>query len=51
MYKALLNGRQIAMKVGATYLRIKNDSQLMVNQIIGIYQAKDLVMQKYLAKA
>lgn len=49
-YEVLLNRMQIVSKVGATDLRINNDLQLVVNQITGVYQAKDLVKQKYLAK-
>lgn len=40
-YEALLNEIQIALEVGATDLRINSDSQLIVNQITGVYQAKD----------
>ncbi|XP_043809522.1 uncharacterized protein LOC110605970 [Manihot esculenta] len=49
-YEALINGMLIAMEVGATDLEINSDSQLVVNQITGAYQAKDPIMQKYLAK-
>lgn len=36
-YEALLNGMQIALEVGATDLRINNDSQLVVNKIKGVH--------------
>ncbi|XP_021595170.1 uncharacterized protein LOC110602052 [Manihot esculenta] len=49
-YEALINGMLIAMEVGATDLEINSDSQLVINQVIGTYQARDLTMQKYLAK-
>lgn len=49
-YKALINGTLIASKVGATNIKINSDSQLVINQIIGAYQARDPVMQKHLAK-
>lgn len=41
---------QIALRVEATDLRINNDSQIVVNQIIEVYQTKDRIMQKYLAR-
>ncbi|XP_021629005.1 uncharacterized protein LOC110627076 [Manihot esculenta] len=49
-YEALINGMLIAMKVGAIDLKINSDSQLVINQITGAYQARDPTMQKYLAK-
>lgn len=49
-YKALVKSMQIAMEVRATDLRINSDSQLVVNQIKRVCQAKDLIMQKYLGR-
>lgn len=36
-YESRLNGMQIAMGVGVTDLRINSDTQLVVNQIKGVY--------------
>lgn len=49
-YESLINGMKIALGVGATDLRINSNSQLIVNQITGVYHSKDPIMQKYLAK-
>ncbi|XP_043811565.1 uncharacterized protein LOC122723477 [Manihot esculenta] len=49
-YEALINGMIIAMEVGVTDLEINSDSQLVINQITGAYQARDQIMQNYLAK-
>ena len=49
-YEALINGMMVAMEVGATDLEVNSDSQLVVNQITGAYQARDPTMQSYLAK-
>ncbi|XP_021607732.1 uncharacterized protein LOC110611653 [Manihot esculenta] len=49
-YEALINGTMIAMEVRVTDLAINSDSQLVINQITGAYQARDPIMQKYLAK-
>ncbi|XP_021592040.1 uncharacterized protein LOC110599777 [Manihot esculenta] len=49
-YEALINEMLIAMEIGATDLKINSDSQLVVNQITGAYQARDPIMQKYLTK-
>ncbi|XP_043815293.1 uncharacterized protein LOC122724412 [Manihot esculenta] len=49
-YEALINGMLVAMEVGATDLEVNSDSQLVINQITGAYQARDPIMQNYLAK-
>ncbi|XP_021602300.1 uncharacterized protein LOC110607485 [Manihot esculenta] len=49
-YEALINGMLVAIEVGATDLEVNSDSQLVVNQITGTYQARDPTMQNYLAK-
>ncbi|XP_021594341.1 uncharacterized protein LOC110601499 [Manihot esculenta] len=41
---------EIASGVGVTNLRISSVSQLVVNQVTRVYQAKDPIMQRYLAK-
>ncbi|XP_021609076.1 uncharacterized protein LOC110612606 [Manihot esculenta] len=43
-YEAPLNRMHIALGVGATDLRINSDSQLVVNQVTGVYQVKDTIM-------
>ncbi|XP_043816664.1 uncharacterized protein LOC122724841 [Manihot esculenta] len=49
-YEALINGMLVALEVGVTDLEIKSDSQLVINQVTGAYQARDPIMQNYLAK-
>ncbi|XP_043818212.1 uncharacterized protein LOC122725251 [Manihot esculenta] len=49
-YEALINGMQIAKEVGATDLEINSNSQLVISQITGAYQARDQTMQNYLAR-
>jgi ribonuclease HI len=47
-YEALLTGLRFAKSVGARMVVIYSDSQLAVNQILGIYEAKDGKIKKYL---
>ncbi|XP_071924926.1 uncharacterized protein [Coffea arabica] len=49
-YETLLTGLRIAHQMGITAIRVRSDSQLVVLQIRGEYEAKDDVMKKYLAK-
>ena len=49
-YEALLVGLFLAKEVQAEVLVIFNDSQLIVSQIRGEYQAKGLKMVAYLQK-
>ncbi|XP_057740095.1 uncharacterized protein LOC130957241 [Arachis stenosperma] len=49
-YEALLAGLKLAGEVGARKLNIYSDSQVVISQIIGSYQAKDPVMKRYLVK-
>ncbi|XP_043815322.1 uncharacterized protein LOC122724430 [Manihot esculenta] len=49
-YEALINGMLIAMEVGVTDLEVNSDSQLVVNQITGAYQARNPTMQSYLTR-
>ncbi|XP_071925708.1 uncharacterized protein [Coffea arabica] len=49
-YEALLTGLRIAHQMGVTTVRVRSDSQLVVLQVRGEYEAKDEVMKKYLAK-
>uniref|UniRef100_A0A2N9HPE1 Uncharacterized protein n=1 Tax=Fagus sylvatica TaxID=28930 RepID=A0A2N9HPE1_FAGSY len=46
-YEALLHGLRAAKRLGATFLRLRCDSQLIVNQLTGEYTAKDERMMAY----
>ena len=47
-YEALLTGLKMAKILGATELDVLNDSQLVVGQVNGDYEAKERQMQQYL---
>jgi ribonuclease HI len=47
-YEALLIGLHFAKGVGARRVVVYSDSQLAVNQISGVYEAKDVKIKKYL---
>ncbi|XP_027120541.2 uncharacterized protein [Coffea arabica] len=49
-YEALLTGLRIAHQMGITAIKVRSDSQLVVLQVRGEYEAKEEVMKKYLAK-
>ena len=49
-YEALIAGLQRAKELGVENLNIRSDSQLVVNQIKGVFEAKDPRMAKYLEK-
>uniref|UniRef100_A0A2N9J2Z7 Uncharacterized protein n=1 Tax=Fagus sylvatica TaxID=28930 RepID=A0A2N9J2Z7_FAGSY len=46
-YEALLHGLRAAKRLGATFLNLHCDSQLIVNQLTGEYTAKDERMMAY----
>uniref|UniRef100_A0A2N9FQ06 Uncharacterized protein n=1 Tax=Fagus sylvatica TaxID=28930 RepID=A0A2N9FQ06_FAGSY len=46
-YEALLHGLRAAKRLGARFLNIRFDSQLIVNQLTGEYMAKDERMMAY----
>ena len=48
-YEALIAGLQLSSNVGATRLTIYSDSQIITPQVSGTYQAKDPLLQRYLA--
>lgn len=48
-YEALLAGLKSALQMKASELMVYSDSQLVVNQVVGIYEAKDDRMAKYQA--
>lgn len=47
-YEALIAGLILAKNIGIKKLDIRSDSQLVVNQLLGTYQARDLKMASYL---
>ncbi|XP_073049657.1 uncharacterized protein [Primulina eburnea] len=47
-YEAVLAGIQAAREVGASWIILYSDSQLITQQIKGVYEAKDDMMLKYL---
>ena len=48
-YEALLAGLKSALQMQASELMVYSDSQLVVNQVSGVYKAKDDRMMKYQA--
>ncbi|KAK0586642.1 hypothetical protein LWI29_010130 [Acer saccharum] len=48
-YEALLAGMKVATEQGVEYLAVRSDSQLVINQVSGTYQARD-VLAKIAAK-
>jgi ribonuclease HI len=49
-YEACLAGIRVAKELGATAITLCSDSQLVVSQIKGEYQAREPLLQRYLAK-
>ena len=47
-YEALLTGLRIAKALGAEKIVLKSDSQLVIGQVRGDFEAKEARMQKYL---
>ena len=50
-YEALISGLSLAHRLGAENIQVYSDSQLIVNQAQGEYQAKDDNMIRYLVVA
>ena len=50
-YEALLTGLEMAKVLGAAELDVLSDSQLVVGQVNGDYEAKEGRMQRYLHQA
>jgi len=46
-YEAILKGIQLLHEVKAKSIEIFGDSQLVVNQLLGLYECKDDVLRKY----
>lgn len=49
-YEAAIAGLQICKALEVRHVRLRMESQLVVNQILGEYEAREPSMQKYLAK-
>ncbi|XP_072060143.1 uncharacterized protein [Arachis hypogaea] len=49
-YEAFLGGLTLAREVGATRLEVSSNSQVVISQVNGSYQARDSLLQKYLEK-
>ncbi|XP_077222186.1 uncharacterized protein LOC143856029 [Tasmannia lanceolata] len=49
-YEALIAGLSLAAELGAEKLKVYSDSQLVVNQVNGTYEAKGPRMKRYLQK-
>ena len=49
-YEALLKGLELAKSLGAKSVLIQGDSQLVIGQVNGTYEAKEKQMKKYLNK-
>ncbi|XP_070011446.1 uncharacterized protein [Nicotiana sylvestris] len=49
-YEAVIAGLELARELGINQIIIKSDSQLMVNQMLGTYTAREARMQQYLEK-
>ena len=49
-YEALLKGLELTKSLGAKSILIQRDSQLVIGQVNGMYEAKEERMKKYLNK-
>lgn len=49
-YEALIAGMILALEMGVTRLKTKNESQWATNQVSGQFQAKEPQLIKYLYK-
>ena len=48
-YEAFLKGLELAKSLGAESIVVQGDSQLIIGQVNGIYEAKEERMKKYLS--
>ena len=46
-YEAILKGLQLLQEVKAESIEIFGDSQLVINQLIGLYECKDDILKEY----
>ena len=49
-YDAILKGLELAKSLGAESVVVQGDSQLIINQVSGICEAKEDWMKKYLSR-
>nr|XP_027063058.1 uncharacterized protein LOC113689487 [Coffea arabica] len=49
-YEAVIAGLQLARKLGVAHILVYSDSQLVVCQVLGEYEAREEVMHRYLSK-
>nr|XP_027067824.1 uncharacterized protein LOC113693491 [Coffea arabica] len=49
-YETLIAGFQLTRRLGAQQIHVRNDSQLVVRQVLGEYKTKKETMQRYLSK-
>ena len=49
-YKAFLKGLELAKSLGVESIFVQGDSQLVMGQVNGMYEAKEERMKKYLNK-
>lgn len=49
-YEALVNGMRLALEIEVSNLNVLSDSQLVVHQVRGVYEARDEIMKRYLAR-
>ncbi|XP_042944673.1 uncharacterized protein K02A2.6-like [Carya illinoinensis] len=49
-YEALIAGLSVATQIGATEVDARSDSQVVVNQVLGVYAAKVKKLKKHLAR-
>ena len=49
-YEVVIVGLQLARRLRARHILVNSDSQLVVCQILGKYEAREVVMQRYLSK-
>ena len=50
-YEAFITGLKLLKALGVRHLKVKSDSQLVLNYLNEIFQAKSENMTKYLSKA
>ena len=46
-YEAILKRLQLLQKVKAESIEIFGDSQLVINELIGLYECKDDILKRY----
>ncbi|XP_072073939.1 uncharacterized protein [Arachis hypogaea] len=49
-YEALIGELILAKEVGASRVEVSSDSKVVTSQVNGSYQARDMLLQKYLEK-